>query len=70
MSPIDSQNIEKSEFNIKTVAAVVLSVITLMGWMYGSIVIPLKELQISVAQSNANFDSRISKLEARVFPSN
>lgn len=67
MSPLDSQNIERSEFNIKTVAAVVLAVITLMGWMYSSIVIPLKELQVSVAQTNSNFDYRISKLETTVF---
>lgn len=69
MSPLE-KNIEKSEFNIKTVASIVLAVITLMAWMYGTIVIPLSELKISVAETNTNFDSRITRLETKVFPIN
>lgn len=65
--------IDKAQLSVGKVAIIVVAIVGYVAWVYSSIIVPINQMQISIAQINstladnktfqANTNDRLTKLE-------
>jgi len=61
MSEVD---LEKGELNIKYVLLILVAIISYVAWFYSAVVIPIKEIQLGLAQVQNQLANHDDKEEA------
>lgn len=70
------EQIEKGNLNIKVVVSIMIGVVLFVAWFYNSVIIPIKQVQVSIAQiqislsdqtlSYKSLDSRLNIVENKL----
>lgn len=55
---------EKIDLNIKIVAVIIIAIVSYVAWFYNTVVIPLGQLQVSVAQIQETLSNSTTQYQA------